>query len=618
MSRATLVLLLVLTGPTALAQQIVVGPNVLVSKGEQAFKLGETLLTADPKDPNRLLGCAMIWLDGARRRTTIVYASFDGGKSWEPTLDTKKFFDSSDPAIAFGLDNTAYYTVLATPEAESTSRLRMLSYRSNDGGRTWLPPLAISPFASIDREFIVVDNTAGQYRGRVYIAGVGTTRSLDDSQTISHLTLYSSQDGGSSYLGPVQRASPSDKWIFPSGNNVVLSDGTFVTLFGEVKDLDKAKKSITQRFGLSDFPDSFDAELKVLMSKDGGRSLSTEVTVGGFHVPISPFTGHIPYLAVDPSNGIFKDRLYVVWPDISSGRSQIMLAYSRDKGNTWSEARVINDDHAAANPAGGPDHFLPVVAVNKSGVVGVMWYDRRNNPENLGWHVRFSASLDGGETWLPSVPVSTASAVYGKDEKLFTKARSTTGRILKLVVDLDDRQFGAADTAGMAADADGAFHPFWIDNRTGTPQVWTAGVVVKGVASKNGSPDLASLDDITDKVTMEMNEASYDRTSDLVKVNVQLKNKSSAVLEGPIKLRVLKLQSALGIVEIVNSDNGLKEDGAVWDFSAQLKERVLRPNEFSGTKTLIFRLTKPKPFREGNKFNYGLVGIDARILGRLR
>jgi hypothetical protein len=34
------------------------------------------------------------------------------------------------------------------------------------------------------------------------------------------------------------------------------------------------------------------------------------------------------------------------------------------------------------------------------------------------------------------------------------------------------------DYSGLTAAADGVFHPYWIDNRTGWHQVWTAAVRV--------------------------------------------------------------------------------------------------------------------------------------------
>ena len=95
---------------------------------------------------------------------------------------------------------------------------------------------------------------------------------------------------------------------------------------------------------------------------------------------------------------------------------------------------------------------MPAIAVNPNGVIGVAWYDRRDSPENLGYYVRFAASRNGGKTWLASVRVSTAA--HAAD---------------------DDTRKNSGDTAG----ADGVFHPVWIDNRTGLPQMWTATVKVR-------------------------------------------------------------------------------------------------------------------------------------------
>jgi hypothetical protein len=70
---------------------------------------------------------------------------------------------------------------------------------------------------------------------------------------------------------------------------------------------------------------------------------------------------------------------------------------------------------------------MPTVAVNRDGVVGVAWYDRRDNPDNLGWWVRFRASRDGGETFLPSARVSEAPSSYGASEQWTVLANASGG-----------------------------------------------------------------------------------------------------------------------------------------------------------------------------------------------
>jgi hypothetical protein len=108
--------------------------------------------------------------------------------------------------------------------------------------------------------------------------------------------------------------------------------------------------------------------------------------------------------------------------------------------------------------------YMPAIAVNKAGVVTVTWYDRRGLPtapgsrapfHAPGCNVRIRVSLDGGETWRPSVKVNE---------------KTIQASVWEL-----------RDTAGLAADAAGAFHPVWIDDRTGTKQVWTARVNVRRI-----------------------------------------------------------------------------------------------------------------------------------------
>ena len=601
----------ILTIPSLNAQPIAVGENLLVS-GEPDKMHTETLIAADPNDANRLLGCAIVFLDGARRRTTAVYASSDGGKTWKQTLDARKFFYSSDPAIAFGSNGVAYYSTTVNVRAED--RPVVMIYRSTDSGKTWQAPTAI-PF--VDREYLAIDNTGGKYHGRVYINGSATVPGTDQAKYANGVQLYSSRDG-QNFMRWADRVSLGQGFIYGMGNSVVLSDGTLAFLFGESKDQQEAESiRRNQRFGQYGLGGYLNSQLKLAISRDGGESLLPLVTISDYAQPYGTFNSWIPYLAVDPGNGPFKDRLYAVWADLRSGRSEILLSYSADKGKTWSEAKPINDDRPFSDPSSGPHNFLPVVAVNSTGVVGVMWYDRRDVPDGLGWYVRFRASLDGGETWLPSVRVSTAPADQSKNQKLFTRADASGGSSLKLNVGLVGMQFAAADTAGMAADAAGRFHPLWIDNRTGIPQVWTAAIDVKGEVWRNGSRESAALDDLSDKLTWEIVDASYDRSTNLVTASVQLRNRSQTPLTGPIKVRALTVRSALGTLEVVNADNNQTREGAVWDFNDTLPGGVLNPNQTSTTKKLIFRLSDAQPFKEGNLYRFELLSLEARILGKL-
>src|SRR5689334_528447 len=100
-------------------------------------------------------------------------------------------------------------------------------------------------------------------------------------------------------------------------------------------------------------------------------------------------------IAVDPSSTAFADRLYVAWTEVRQGRAQLFFTYSADNGTTWAAPRKVADDVPALDARGHlPNNFMPTLAVSPTGVVGLMWYDRRDNPDQTSFYVRFSASLD--------------------------------------------------------------------------------------------------------------------------------------------------------------------------------------------------------------------------------
>jgi hypothetical protein len=187
----------------------------------------------------------------------------------------------------------------------------------------------------------------------------------------------------------------------------------------------------------------------VLRCRDDSRSLEEAATVrrDWQFVVTSPF----PQLAVDQSRGRYRDHVYAVWTDRATedGEPHILFSLFKDKGRSWTGPPLLSEQTGA----GERDYasYLPAIAVNKDGVVAVTWYDRRGLPKGKrggfppGWNVRLRISRDGGETWQPSVLVNekAGKAPYNQ----------------------------VRDTAGLAADAAGRFHPVWIDDRTGIRQV---------------------------------------------------------------------------------------------------------------------------------------------------
>jgi hypothetical protein len=112
--------------------------------------------------------------------------------------------------------------------------------------------------------------------------------------------------------------------------------------------------------------------------------------------------GVIEDLAVDYSSGPHHGRIYVAWQDHQNnpfGDDLILLSHSDDGGLTWSSPVKVNQ-----TPSGTftDQAFEPAVHVNSSGVVGVTYYDFRNDVAGDGrlttdhW---IAHSHNGGATW---------------------------------------------------------------------------------------------------------------------------------------------------------------------------------------------------------------------------
>jgi hypothetical protein len=311
---------------------------------------------------------------------------------------------------------------------------------------------------SVDRNYITID----ERRQRVHVHGyLQDPRDAAGNRTVSPFVLFTSNDGGRTFPHRIDRPAegPAKPKLVPA-NGAMLADGTFVALAAT---LDSARLNMFK--GRSDAASApeLNGSLDLLRSTDGGSTLEPRLHVTDvrydWRVPQLSMSG----LAVDRSGGPFEGRLYAVWPEARVvRRTEIFLASSNDGGRTWSSPKTVSDD-GPSQPNPRPNHFMPAVAVNRSGVVAVSWYDRRDNPDNLGYWPRFAASLDGGATFLPSVRVSTSA---------------------NLMLNEKETRLNGGDTTGLAADARGAFHPAWIDNRTGVHQVFTSSVTVRGTVKR--------------------------------------------------------------------------------------------------------------------------------------
>lgn len=588
--------------------QILVGPNILVSR-DGDFPHAESTLAANPTSPKNLIAASMTLSksDGGWGRSRI-YSSQDGGNTWidgtiplyagdfgRPTTD--------DPQLAFDPEGTAYFADTGdelSQDSKVHNRMALYVYRSENGGKTWLPPTRLP---GCDHPQMVVDNTYSRFRGRVYIWAAIHANTLG---------LYRSIDGGKTFTGPTEVVHPQ----MGGGNTsppVILSDGTLLLPYYEY--LSNSETGGPTR------------PIKLVASKDGGITFSAPHDVGLMHVPadgedvylkqrltlnssdrtgprlggIFDWPGEPPY-AVSPAGSRFPDRIYAVWGDTGSGNSRVFLSYSRDRGVTWSPPRELD-----ANVPTNSYQLMPQVAVNKHGVVGIEWLDTRRSKEQDFYDVYFTASLDGGESFLPGKCITSRPSFPLSTRNITPYPVGTTTKADLIELTLDSVFFSRSvgqDYMGLAIDADGTFHGLWSDNRKGSNgnfQLWTAAVRVQETAEsevqalpRQNKLNLQDIDFILDPI-------QYNIERHQVVLPVRIHNRTDHELHSPLAvvIKSIEISSYLrsaGFIapKILNAFNKKSGEGAVIDYSHALGDsNALRSGDVSEAVPWLLEIDEP-------------------------
>jgi hypothetical protein len=355
--------------------------------GAQVFMLTPTPgrftepgIAVNPRNPQQVVG---VFQDNAK----AAYSQ-DSGRIWTLAegVEPKNYRVSGDVSVTFDNQGHAFICYIAFDKlgtfnywGHGATRNGLFVRRSLDGGKTWEAEHApVNEFASEpgipfeDKPIIVADTTTGRYAGNLY---VGWTRW---TLTGSEIRLSRSTDDGKSWSKSIEiDAHPGlprdDNGAAEGFSGAVAPDGTLYAVWSQ------------------------DNDLVLTSSRDGGKSFSRAKAILHtapimFAVQTLERANGFPQIAVDPKG----KRLYVTWTDYRNGDLDVFCAISDDHGRHWSAPVRVNDDRLH----NGADQFFQWLAVDPTdGSLSVIFYDRRNDPQNRKQTVVLARSTDGGRTF---------------------------------------------------------------------------------------------------------------------------------------------------------------------------------------------------------------------------
>lgn len=429
--RYLVVSILFVAGLTVHAQPAItlVGENEKIVFGPLEKNTAFCHLAANPENPNHLLISVTVGVYPNRPYyySTYILSSFDQGKAWKHFELTSP--DAADPWCLILPNNQA-----VAADIGNGSRFRQYIHRSSDGGVTWKDSLS---FGDGHDHGMLIDGKRPTMSGRsLYLFSTQSKRNPGNFPK-SEIFIARSEDSGKTFSSE-RHYSPFPNLDFNVKTPVVMEDGTLAIPLVTRGELPAGQNIMTT---------SIKTQSWLITSADEGKTFSQPLLI----TDISG-TRHFDLRTATRDS---KENLYFLFS--GEDKKGIYFVRSSDKGVSWTSPLRIDRNRQS--------NFVTewgATAVTTSGIIGITWLELIDQSSEKCYSLFFSASLNGGESFLPPVKVSSAKSCPGFDTGWFGNAWPQGG-----------------EYSGLVALSATEFLAVWADARSGKFELYQSRITVK-------------------------------------------------------------------------------------------------------------------------------------------
>lgn len=331
-----------------------------------------------------------------------LHVSGDGGRSWEAANPVPRLPAGADkcyaPEVAFDNKGVLYYLFLGL-QGRGNQPMGAFLTTSGDRAKSFTPPRRVlGPLNYMVR--LAIDPTRGE-RGRIHLVWLKASSDppLGGLPPSPNPILAAHSDDGGRNFSPPAPVSDRDRPRAVAPAVALGPDGSVHVVYYDLQ------QDVIDYQGLEGPRWRGKWSLIASSSRDGGHSFEKGVVVDDGVVPpervLLIFTMPPPSLTADAAGNLFA-----AWYDGRNGDWDVFLRRSSDRGRSWRAPVRLNDDELG----NGRHQYMPRLSAAPGGRLDAIFYDRRNDPQNLRNHVYFTFSDDGGESFASNRRLTSQSS----------------------------------------------------------------------------------------------------------------------------------------------------------------------------------------------------------------